>query len=640
MARREHAVRWTAILLMLLVGLVAVGSQLVGCATTGKPGGDEAEQLSARQLEQAQRLYAQLKQEVSLHRDRKVLEISGSLLDYYQHFDRNDEVLMIATEASLHLDDTPTARGFIDELLIEQADSPLVDQALLKGAEIATAEADTLGAADYLISYHDRGPARSLKIDGTNIATPMLKRLDNADLAELVRRHPDSSLLSYLDYLRVRNDMGRGAYEPAAALVESLEDRWPEDRWTVAARQLLSGEEPDRKRPLWRSQGAVRANEVGVLCPLTGRYAVLGNAFYDGALLALQHVNADTGGFVLKVEDTGGDPVASAQAARRLCDEDGSIALLGSLMSDPTVSAAVVADGYGVPLISPTATNDKIWQLGERIYQTNLTGFFEVGLLAQVATEVMLKERFAVLYPDNDEGRRQAEIFVADVEALGGEVVARAAFPPQATDFRIPILEIGQQRPEVIFVPATVDQMVLLGPQLDFYRAGALILGLSNWNSPRLLERAGRVLERAVFPSDLALFPTEWTADFNGAWDRDTYPREATALALKSYQSTRMLLDTLQQSGAVTRRQLAEALSRRMASRDIEAEGPRSYVPTVRMIRDERFVPFPAEVFTEAWDLTEGAVADSLRAAEALGLLEDGAAEDGEPAPPSQPESR
>ena len=332
--------------------------------------------------------------------------------------------------------------------------------------------------------------------------------------------------------------------------------------------------------------------------------------------------------------------MASAQAARRLCDEDGSIALLGSLMSDPTVSAAVVADGYGVPLISPTATNDNIWQLGERIYQTNLTGFFEVGLLAQVAVEVLLKERFAVLYPDNDEGRRQAEIFVADVEALGGEVVAMAAFPPQTTDFRVPILEIGQQRPEVIFVPATVDQMVLLGPQLDFYRAGALILGLSNWNSPRLLERAGRVLERAVFPSDLALFPTEWTADFNGAWDRDNYAREATALALKSYQATRMLLDTLQQSGATTRRQLAEALSRRMASRDIEAEGPRSYVPTVRMIQDERFVPFPADVFTEAWDLTEGAVADSLSAAEGLGLLEEGGAEDGVTPPPFDPESR
>ena len=83
----------------------------------------------------------------------------------------------------------------------------------------------------------------------------------------------------------------------------------------------------------------------------------------------------------------------------------------------------------------------------------------------------------------------------------------------------------------MIFTPATVDQMVLLGPQLDFYRAGALVMGLSAWNSEKLLERAGTVLERAVFPSDLALFPEHWTDEFNAAWQGENYPREATILA-------------------------------------------------------------------------------------------------------------
>jgi branched-chain amino acid transport system substrate-binding protein len=346
-----------------------------------------------------------------------------------------------------------------------------------------------------------------------------------------------------------------------------------------------------------------------------GRYAVLGNAFYEAVLLARDAANRETGrDFQLTLEDTGGDPVIGALAARRLCRETGSIALLGALMSAPTASAAVVADAYGVPLVSPTATNDRIWELGKGIFQTNLTGLYEVRLMAQLATTLLLKERFAIFYPEGPEGRRHAELFRAEVQAHGGQIVAELSFSQQVTDFRRPLLEIRPHRPEVIFIPATVDQMILLGPQLDFYHAGSLVLGLSNWNSKRLNERAGQVLERALFPHDLALFPAHWTEEFSAGWPADNYPDEATALALKAYQATRMLLDTLHQSGAANRAQLAAALQNRLANRDIETGGPESYATAVRMFSAGQIVPFPAGIFAEAWDLTDGvvAVADSL----------------------------
>ena len=614
MARTSKAAAagWRSALLLVPTVLILAAAGLGGCGPAGKPAAETEPQLSSQDLEQAQRLYAQLKREQSLHRNRKVLEISGSLLDYYAPFPRNDEVLMMAVQASLDLDDAPAARGYVDELLRDRPGSPLVDQALLTGSEIAAAGGDTLGAADYLVRYHDRDPERGLRPDGSSVATPFLKRLDDEDLQQLSTAYPASDLQPYFGFLRTEKLLRQGAYQDAEAVVARLEQEHPGRRWTVAARELISEGEIADSRRLWHPHTATKVNEVGVVCPLTGRYAVLGNAFYDGALLALSHVNGDTGSFVLKVEDSKGDPVASAQAARRLCDEEGSMAIIGALMSATTVSVAVVTEGYGVPLISPTATNDHIWQLGEGVFQTNLTGFFEVGLLAQVAVDILLKDRFAILHPDDDEGRRHAEIFQVEIERLGGEVVANVAFPPQGTDFRDAILEVQRQRPEVIFVPASVDQMILLGPQLDFYRAGALIMGLSNWNSTRLLERAGGVLERAVFPSDLALFPAEWTADFNAGWASENYPREATALALKTYQATRMLLDTLAQSGVVYHHQLTEALGRRMASRDIETEGPESFAPTMRMVRDSHIVSFPAGIFTESWELTRAAAADSL----------------------------
>ena len=316
--------------------------------------------------------------------------------------------------------------------------------------------------------------------------------------------------------------------------------------------------------------------------------------------------------FELKVEDSEGNPVAGALAARRLCQEEGSIALLGALMSDPTVATALVADHWQTPLVSPTATNDRIWELGEGIFQTNLTGLYETRMLAALATTVMLKKRFGLMYPDTPEGRRYAEVFRTEVENLGGEIVAEVSFPSRGTDFKDPILKLRKERPEVLFVPASVDQMVLLGPQLDFYHAGSLVLGLSNWNSEKLRERSATVLERAIFPNDLALFPAEWTSEFRARWNGENYPREATTLALKSYQATRMILDTIAQSEATSRVQMTHALRNRLASRDFEAEGPESFAGTVRMFRSTEIIPFPGSRFAEGWMLTEGAAVDSL----------------------------
>jgi branched-chain amino acid transport system substrate-binding protein len=353
-------------------------------------------------------------------------------------------------------------------------------------------------------------------------------------------------------------------------------------------------------------------DQVGLLCPLTGRYAELGNAFHEAARLAVQAANLELGReFKLVVEDTGGDPVSGALSARRLCVDRGVIALFGELLSDPTTAAAVVAEQYGVPLVSPTATNDRIWEIGDIVFQTNLTGLYEPRLLARLACTVLLKSSFAILCPDEPEGHRHADAFRAEVERLGGRVVAEATFPPQAIDFQDAVLAVRQHRPEVLFVPASVEQMALLGPQLDYHRTGALVMGLSTWNSPLLAERAGTALEGAIFPDDYPLYPAAWDEAFAAAWDAGAYPPEAGELALRSYQAMRMLLDTLASSGARTRADLALALRRRLSREEWDVSGPESFGSTVRVLREQVITPFPAAMFAAGWTAGEAAPAAS-----------------------------
>lgn len=634
MARRGKNRLLITLATVLVLGTVAV--LMTGCAGgRSNPVTDESARLGGDQMVQAQRLYAQLKREFSLHRDRKCLEIAGNLLDYYAPFDRNDEVLSMAVQSAYRLGDSKQALTLTEEFLEKFPESPLLDQRLSRGAEIALAAQDTLTAAAFLIRHYDRGPERATHSDGIPAAAPVLESLSVEQIDHFMDQERGLPMWPYLGYLQARKWLEQNEYQRAEAIGDEMTILGDGNHWLEQVRTMLST--GSATGPLFaRPSGPVNVNRVGVLSPLTGRYAVLGNAFVDACLMALERTNTETGRqFELLVEDTAGNPVNSALATRRLSGEDGCLAIFGALMSDPTATAAVVADQYGVPLVSPTATNDRVWQLGDRVFQTNLTGLYEVRLLAQLATTVLLKQRFAIIHPDDAEGQRNAEVFAAEIEAFGGEIVATASFPPQGTDFRDPILEVKRKRPEVVFCPASVDQMILLGPQLDFYRMGSLALGLSNWNSRKLLDRAGVQMERAIFPSDQALIPPEWTAEFEVRWDGGNYPREATALALRAYQSLRMLLDTMATSGAANRAELAAAMTKRLANRNFEAEGPDSFETVVRTYRTERIVPFPAGLFTEAWDLTEG-LRDTLQTD--LGLPGERAVPPGDSGTPVSPD--
>ncbi|MBK8166528.1 MAG: branched-chain amino acid ABC transporter substrate-binding protein [bacterium] len=554
--------------------------------------------LKGADLEQARRLYAQLKSAHEEQRARQCLELAGTLLDYYPTFDRNDEVLVIAVAAADGVGDRRHALALSDELLADHPGSPLLDGAIERAAAIALAGGDSLRSAHYRLLHYDRDPARGQRADGVPQAVALLEQLSAGQLSDLVLFHPDSAMLPWLQCRRVAKLLEAGRESDARHLVARLEETAPGDRWTVEALNLVGLASPEQAAVRLEPDGPVRVRQIGVLCPLSGRYAELGGAFAEAARLAVAHANAELDrNFSLVFEDTGGDPVEGALAARRLCIGRGSIALFGDLLSDPTAAAAVVAEQYAVPLISPTATNDRLWEIGANVFQTNLPGLHEPRLLAAMAIQVLLKRDFAVLHPDDAEGRRLADAFTAEIEHLGGRLVARAAFVPEGTDALGPLRQVRERRPEVIYVPATAAQAAWLVDHLPGEGFGALVLGTGAWNDASLLAHAGASLDGAIIPVAAALFPAGWARAFDAAWPVGTLGVEADQLALQTYRSLRLLLDTLAASGARTRGEVTAALRRRMTREELETGGAATLADVVRVVRGEKTEPFPAALF-------------------------------------------
>jgi ABC-type branched-subunit amino acid transport system substrate-binding protein len=350
--------------------------------------------------------------------------------------------------------------------------------------------------------------------------------------------------------------------------------------------------------------------------PLTGRFARYGNAFLAGVQQAAAAVPAPAGrAWEIRHEDTEADVVAAALAARRLIETEGCQVLIGALLSAPTATVALMADRYGVPLVSPTATHERLGLLGEHILQTNRTGPLEAEILARLACTILLKQRFAIIAADSPEAAAQAAEFREAVRRYGGEIVGEETYDPATTDFRAEIQRLRALRPEAVFAPATVDQMVLLGPQLDFYKVGALVLGPGEWNSARLLQRAGSVMERAIFPAGDIMFPAAWTADFAARWPAGQYDEEATRIARGAYLGTRLVLQTMaaleQSEGRVPARRLVAALRAGVTGAGLDLAAVDAYADAVRTIDGGQIVPFPAELYREAIARAARAEADT-----------------------------
>jgi branched-chain amino acid transport system substrate-binding protein len=579
------------VVLVLAAGLAAVLAS--GGCSTGKaqrPGLTEDAQV------RADRIFAQLRQESDLHRDRRVLELAFELIDHYQAYPANDEALLMATRSAARLHEIATGRRLVREFLGRHADSPLAAEVLALGSELAATDGDTLAAADLALRRQGMLEGALARREAADQAAVYLERLPAVELAQLAGRHPESSLRPFIGFLRVQRLIAAQQTAEAEQLVAEMRRDAPQSDWVSAAEKLLTepGYRPAEQVPT-APAGPVVSTRVGLLCPLSGRYAVLGNAFYDGALQALADVNASSRQqFELIASDTEGDPVGAALAARQLIGEQQVIGLVGALLSAPTAAAALVADHLGVPLISPTATNERIGELGQAIFQGKQTALFEARLLAEVATRVLLKERIAVLYPSSHEGDRTFQIFSEEVVSRGGQIVAAVPFSPEDTDFRQPLQEIRRQRPEVVYVDATTDQMVLLVPQLDFYRVGALIMGPSSWNSPQLVSLAGAGLLRVVFPDDMLLYPASWEDDFRAGWQQELMPEEATSLALRSYLATRLLLDTLARDQIERPDGLASALAARLAASQGEESQTATLLGGMRLYEHGEISPFPA----------------------------------------------
>ena len=258
------------------------------------------------------------------------------------------------------------------------------------------------------------------------------EQLNADDIERLVIQVSDSRAMGLLLYRLGITFIFDEKYDEALDVLEAVVERFPDHPDYQDALDMIDSL-TDRAR--------FTPFTVGCVLPLTGSYAIFGQRALNGIELALSQFSQSGDGIPMTVivEDSQSDPEATQHAVDTL-DQQKVGAILGPMASADIAAAS--AQARGVPIVVFTQ-REGVAEIGAYVFRNFITPHMQVRSLVSFAAEEFGIKRFAILYPDENYGKRYMHLFWDQVVEHGGVVNGVEAYDPEGTDFAVPIKKVA-----------------------------------------------------------------------------------------------------------------------------------------------------------------------------------------------------
>ncbi|RLE50169.1 MAG: hypothetical protein DRJ21_01890 [Candidatus Methanomethylicota archaeon] len=200
--------------------------------------------------------------------------------------------------------------------------------------------------------------------------------------------------------------------------------------------------------------------KIGVLLPLSGDLAEIGEKMKNGAVLAAEEIN-NAGGISgrkiqLVIRDTQTNPAVAVEAFNELVNVEGVKVVVGPAISPAVLSVAPIANEKKVVVVSPSATAPAISESsndpGNFVFRVVGSDALQGEAMAEMANSMGFKKAVCLVI-NNDYGVGLANTIK---EKFKGKVLMVVKYDPNALSYRAEISEIKSAKPDVVFFVAFV----------------------------------------------------------------------------------------------------------------------------------------------------------------------------------------
>ena len=237
--------------------------------------------------------------------------------------------------------------------------------------------------------------------------------------------------------------------------------------------------------------------KIGVNLELTGSVAAYGNAEKNGINLAVEQINKAGGVDGKKIEvitkDNKSENAEASTAATNLAVQSQVNAMIGPATSGAVAAASLNAQKTGVPLLTPSGTQDDLTidkdGVKKYIFRTTFQDSFQGQVLAQYAYQ-NLNAKKVVLYYDNssDYAKGIAEEFQ---RVYPGEIVTVATFASGDKDFQSALTKFKDLDYDAIVMPGYYTETGIITKQARDMSIEVPILGPDGFNDDSFADLAG-----------------------------------------------------------------------------------------------------------------------------------------------------
>lgn len=224
----------------------------------------------------------------------------------------------------------------------------------------------------------------------------------------------------------------------------------------------------------------------------TGELAAYGTAEQKGAQLAVDEINKEGGIDGKKIEvvdkDNKSETAEAATVTTNLVTQSKVNAIVGPATSGATAAAVANATKAGVPLISPSATQDGLTKGQDYLFIATFQDSFQGKIISNFVTN-KLDAKKVVLYYDNssDYAKGIAKSFQDNYK---GDIIATETFQAKDTDFQAALTKIKDKDFDAIVIPGYYTEAGKIVNQARGMGIDKPIVGGDGFNGEEFVQQA------------------------------------------------------------------------------------------------------------------------------------------------------
>lgn len=248
------------------------------------------------------------------------------------------------------------------------------------------------------------------------------------------------------------------------------------------------------------------AIRIGVVTPLSGTYAGIGEQVKGGLNLAAQEINASGGVMGRKLElifeDEEANPSVAVQKAEKLFQTGKVDFLTGTVNSGSTLAVGQVAERNNKLIATTVSFADSITgdKCSPNVFRVNARAGMQSSALAAWMASTSPNANVFYLGPDYEMGRSTVAAFKSATEAKGAKSVGELFAPLDNKDYSPFFGQLRSARPTVIYTSVAGNDTVRLFNQMAEFgvNRNVQIVGASGTVTSQNLAAIGKAADGFV----------------------------------------------------------------------------------------------------------------------------------------------